>query len=68
MGAGFRSSTNEGSKSVNTFGQFKNFRFNSGSSASSPNSLRSIHSSKQGNESASFGLGISVGKENTDKD
>lgn len=33
-----RSSTNEGSRSVNTFDRFKNFKINSGSSVSSPRS------------------------------
>ena len=68
MGGGFRSSTNEGSKSVNTFGQFKNFKFNSRSSnPGSPNSIRSILSSNLGNESGSYRFGISVDK-NSEKE
>jgi hypothetical protein len=40
-----RSSTNEGSRSVGTFGQLNKFKLYSGSSLSSPKSLRSLISS-----------------------
>ena len=56
IGGNRRSSTNEGSRSVGTFGRFKSMRLHS-ESVSSPNSLRSLRSSSQNSLNKVLGFG-----------